>query len=58
MNIYSGIQIQIHCSNPAAQLLSSTIPEDLIERVTKIRVIRGGDYLDLGQGRTFSENIL
>ena len=52
VNIHSGLQLQIHCSNPAAQLLSSTIPEDLVERVTKIRVVRNGDYLDLGKGIT------
>lgn len=45
-----GLHVQIHCSNPATQLLSSSLPEGLREKTYKLRTIRSGDQLDLGDG--------
>lgn len=45
-----GLRVQVHCSNPAAQLLSSLLPESLTEKTIKLRAVRSGDYLDLGNG--------
>ncbi|MCO5578939.1 hypothetical protein L7F22_032789 [Adiantum nelumboides] len=45
-----GLHVQVHCSNPAAQLLSSSLPESLKERTCKLRTIRSGDHIDLGEG--------
>lgn len=45
-----GLHVQIHCSNPAAQLLSTSLPESLKDKTCKVRVIRSGDHLDLGEG--------
>eukprot|EP00250_Pteridium_aquilinum_P010849 c19673_g1_i1 orf=167-2293(+) len=45
-----GLHVQVHCSNPAAQLLSSSLPESLREKTCKLRIVRSGDHLDLGEG--------
>ncbi|KAI5056678.1 hypothetical protein GOP47_0028496 [Adiantum capillus-veneris] len=45
-----GLHVQVHCSNPAAQLLSTSLPENLKEKTCKLRTIRSGDHLNLGEG--------
>lgn len=45
-----GLHLQIHCSNPAAQLLQSSMSESLLKSTVELRVVRSGDFLDLGQG--------
>lgn len=45
-----GVRVQIHCSNPAAKLMSSLLPKSLTEETINLRVVRSGDHLDLGEG--------
>lgn len=45
-----GLRVQVHCSNPAAQLLSSSLPEGLRGKTYELRIIRTGQRLDLGDG--------
>eukprot|EP00252_Welwitschia_mirabilis_P022467 TRINITY_DN6080_c0_g1_i1.p1 TRINITY_DN6080_c0_g1~~TRINITY_DN6080_c0_g1_i1.p1 ORF type:complete len:707 (+),score=123.29 TRINITY_DN6080_c0_g1_i1:175-2295(+) len=45
----TSFPLEIYCSNPAAQLLSVSIPEKLKD-VFHMKVVRSGDSLDLGGG--------
>lgn len=44
-----SLPLDIYCSNPAAQLLSVSIPENLKD-VFSLKIVRAGDSLDLGGG--------
>eukprot|EP00249_Psilotum_nudum_P006453 c19779_g1_i1 orf=449-2638(-) len=41
--------LQVHCSNPAAQLLLASLPESLKDDLI-VKAVRTGDYLDIGGG--------
>lgn len=44
-----SLPLDVYCSNPAAQLLSVSIPENLKD-VFSLKIVRAGDSLDLGGG--------
>lgn len=46
---HKSLPLDVYCSNPAAQLLSASIPENLQDAFS-LKVVRAGDRLDLGGG--------
>eukprot|EP01018_Ginkgo_biloba_P021910 Gb_29526 [translate_table: standard] len=44
-----SLPLDVYCSNPAAQLLSVSIPENL-KGAFSLRIVRAGDVFDLGGG--------
>lgn len=47
----NGSPLEVYCSNPAALLLRSSLPEETLKKYYKINVVKGSDeVLDLGGG--------